>query len=439
MKQIGVGIIGFGTVGAGVVDGLQRNRELLAQRLGVEVVLKRIADLDITTVREGTEVDTTLLTTDAMALINDPAVAIVVELIGGSGIAKTLVLAALKAGKPVVTANKKLLAECGAELFTVAQQQGVDLYFGASVGGGIPIVRVLREGLVGNQIKTLYGILNGTCNYILTRMEREELSFEAVLQAAQEAGYAEADPSLDIDGFDTAHKAAILASLAYGFHVPLAAIKVEGIRHLATIDVKFAMRLGYRIKLLAAIKHLGDEVEVSVQPTLVPLDHMLAAVHQVFNAVMVEGDFSGETFYHGRGAGRAPTASTVIGDISDIARNLLSSRPRYQRGLGSQDAAPLALRPAAAMINRYYLRLMVLDRAGSVGIFTDILGRRGVSILAAMQKESPVALECTKYVPVVVLTHATREDAIDAALDDIYATGVVSERPVKLRILEHDA
>ncbi len=435
MKQIGVGLIGFGTVGAGVVDGLQRNRKVMAQRLGVETVLKRIADVDITTDR-GVKVDPALLTTDAMTIINDPAIQIVVELIGGTGVAKTFVLAALNAGKSVVTANKKLLAECGEEIFGAAEKNGVDIYFGASVGGGIPIIRVLREGLAGNEIQSIHGILNGTCNYILTRMEREGLPFAKVLKEAQKAGYAEADPALDIDGLDTAHKAVILASLAYGFHVPLDQVLVEGIRNLSGMDVKFAAEFGYRIKLLAVVKRDAGEVEVRVHPTLVPLTHMLASVNQVFNAAMVHGDLSGDTLYYGRGAGREPTASTVIGDIGDIARNLMSGRSRYRRGVCTANQGQLRVRPAAEIVSRYYVRLMVLDKAGSLGTMTTILGRHGVSILAATQQEPPAELAADAgYVPVVILTHPAKGAEMDAALREIRAAGVLNEEPVKLRMI----
>lgn len=434
MKQIGVGIIGFGTVGAGVVEGLLRNREVIAQRLGAEVVLKRIADLDISSDR-GVAVDRALLTTDAAAVINDPEIQIVVELIGGCGIAKSLTLEALAAGKSVVTANKKLLAEHGSELFDAAQQSGAEIYFGASVGGGIPIVRVLREGLAGNQIESIYGILNGTCNYILTRMEREGLPFEEVLEEAQRAGYAEADPALDVDGFDTAHKAIILASLAHGFHVQPQEVQVEGIRNLSGMDVKFAMEFGYSIKLLAVIKRFGAEIEVGVRPTLVPLDNMLSAVHDVFNAALVRGDLSGDTLYYGRGAGRAPTASTVIGDIVDIARNLLAGKCHYRRGMNQANAGRVTVRPEGEASNRYYVRLMVLDRAGSLGIFTTILGKHGVSILAATQKETPEGFESSGFVPVVILTHKAKEASLRAALREIQASGVVSEEPVRLHIM----
>jgi len=435
MKQIGVGLLGFGTVGAGVADGLQRNRKVMAQRLGADVVLRKIADVDITTDR-GVAVDRALLTTDAMAVVNDPDIQIVVELIGGSGVAKTFVLAALNAGKAVVTANKKLLAEHGDEVFGAAERNGVDIYFGASVGGGIPIIRVVREGLAGNEIQSIHGILNGTCNYILTRMENEGLPFDQVLAEAQKAGYAEADPSLDIDGFDTAHKASILASLAYGFHVPLEQVLVEGIRNLSGMDVRFAAEFGYRIKLLAVVKRDGDEVEVRVHPTLVPLTHMLASVGNVFNAAMVRGDLSGDTLYYGRGAGRAPTASTVIGDIADIARNLLAGKAsRYRRGVCVANEGKMRVRPPAEIVSRYYVRLMVLDKAGSLGVMTTILGRRGVSILAAAQKAQPEEAGNPDYVPVVILTHPAKGAEVDAALREIREAGVVSEEPVRLRML----
>lgn len=432
MKQIGVGLLGFGTVGAGVVDGLRKNRRLMANRLGVEVVLRKIADLDTTSDR-GVAVDPGMLIPDASAVIHDPEIQIVVELIGGTGVARKFILEALNAGKHVVTANKKLLAEYGEEIFSTAEKNGVDLYFGASVGGGIPIIRVLREGLAGNQIRTIHGILNGTCNYILTRMENEGAPFDEVLKAAQAAGYAEADPGLDIDGFDTAHKAVILASLAYGFHVPMAEVQVEGIRNLAGIDVQYARDFGYRIKLLASIQREGDEVEVSVHPTLVSARHMLATVNDVFNAAMVNGDMSGDTLYYGRGAGRAPTASTVIGDIGDIARNILSGGPRYTRGVCVANAGALRIRKAEDIESRFYVRMMVADRPGALGIISTILGHCGVSIRAATQKEADET--GAGYVPVVFLTNVARNADLCRALKEIQGAGVVSEAPVKLRVL----
>ncbi|HUS95921.1 MAG TPA: homoserine dehydrogenase [Hyphomicrobiaceae bacterium] len=433
MKQIGVGLLGFGTVGAGVVEGLDRNRALLSARVGLELVVRRIADLDVETDR-GVAVNRSLLTTDAMAVIADPGVEVVVELIGGCGIARKLVLAAIEAGKPVVTANKKLLAEHGDEIFGLAEKHGVDIYFGASVGGGIPIIRVLREGLAGNEVSRMLGILNGTCNYILTRMELEKLPFDSVLADAQRAGFAEADPGLDIDGHDTAHKAVLLASLAYGFAVPLREVFVEGIRGLSGLDVQFARDLGYRIKLLAVIARDGGDVDVRVNPTLVPHGHMLASVSDVFNAVMVRGDLSGETLYYGRGAGRKPTASTVIGDIADIARNLKTRQARHRRGVPCMGGTPLRMRPINEVRSRYYLRLMVGDRPGSLGQFTGILGAHGVSISAVMQKA--VDVEGSGFVPVVVLTHIAREASVNDALAEIHRAAIVSELPVKLRLID---
>ena len=431
MKQIGVGILGFGTVGAGVADGLLKHRDVMAKRLGVDVVLRKIADLDITTDR-GIQVPDGVLTTDAKGVIADPEVQIVVETIGGTGIARTFVLSALEAGKCVVTANKKLLAEYGAEIFDTAAKHGVDIYFGAAVGGGIPIIRVLREGLAGNDIESIHGILNGTCNYILTRMEQEGLAFDVVLKDAQRLGYAEANPSLDVDGFDTAHKACILASLAFGFQPRLDQVDVEGIRNLAGEDVKYAADFGYRIKLLACVARHGDEVEVGVHPTLVPFSHMLSNVNDAFNAVMVKGDMSDYTMYYGRGAGRAPTASTVVGDIGDIARNLAHGETRYTRGAPDYAEGRVGLRPSGEIRSKFYIRFLVADKAGAFGTIASILGRHGVSISAASQKAGGVG---NQPVPVVVLTHEAKAADLHLALAEIKDSGVIGGEPVALRIL----
>lgn len=430
MKEIGVGILGFGTVGAGVADGLLRHREVMASRTGVDIVLRKIADLDITTDR-GIEIPAGVLTTDAPSVIADPSVQIVVETIGGTGIARKFVLDALNAKKCVVTANKKLLAEHGKEIFDTAEANGVDIYFGASVGGGIPIIRVLREGLVSNDIESIHGILNGTCNYILTRMEREGASFDDVLKDAQRLGYAEADPSLDIDGFDTAHKACILAALAYGFQPTLDQVQVEGIRNLSGIDVKYAADFGYRIKLLAVVAKAGDAVEVGVHPTLIPFTHMLSNVNDAFNAAMVKGDMSDYTMYYGRGAGRAPTASTVVGDIADIARNLAHGETRHRRGVPTYAEGKLALKAAGDIVSKFYVRFMVADRAGAFGTIATILGRHGVSISAATQKESGEK----GFIPVVILMHEAKTSDLESAIREIVASGVVESEPVKLRMI----
>ena len=431
MKQIGVGILGFGTVGAGVADGLLKHRDVMARRLGVDIVLRKIADLDITTDR-GIQVPADILTTDAAATIRDPEIQIVVETIGGTGVARKFVLEALNAKKCVVTANKKLLAECGREIFEAAKANGVDIYFGASVGGGIPIIRVLREGLAGNDIESIHGILNGTCNYILTRMENEGLPFDAVLKDAQKLGYAEANPSLDIDGFDTAHKACILAALAFGFQPSVDQVQVEGIRNLAGEDVRYAADFGYRIKLLAVVARHGDEVEVGVHPTLVPFTHMLSNVNDAFNAAMVKGDLSDYTMYYGRGAGRAPTASTVIGDIGDIARNLAHGETRYARGVPDYAEGRIRLRPAGDIASKFYIRFLVEDKAGAFGTIASILGQHGVSLAAASQKAGSVG---NQPVPVCVLTHAAKAKDLEAALGEIQASGVIGGEPVALRVL----
>lgn len=431
MKEIGVGILGFGTVGAGVADGLLKHRDVMAKRLDVDIVLKKIADLDITTDR-GIAVPDGVLTTDAAAVIADPEIQIIVETIGGTGIAKKFVLDALNNKKCVVTANKKLLAEYGKEIFDTAKANNVDIYFGASVGGGIPIIRVLREGLAGNNIESIYGILNGTCNYILTRMENEGLPFDVVLKDAQKLGYAEANPSLDVDGFDTAHKACILAALAFGFQPSVDQVQVEGIRNLAGEDVKYAADFGYRIKLLAVVARQGDEVEVGVHPTLVPFSHMLSNVNDAFNAAMVKGDMSDYTMYYGRGAGRAPTASTVVGDIGDIARNLAHGETRYVRGVPNYAEDQIKLRAAGDIASKFYIRFLVEDKAGAFGTIASILGQHGVSLAAASQKAGSVG---NQPVPVVVLTHKAKSADLEAALKEIQQSGVIGAEPVALRAL----
>lgn len=430
MRQIGVGIVGFGTVGAGVVDGLQRNRGKLAERLGIDIVLRRVADLDITTDR-GVLVDPSVLTTDAHKVVGDPSIDIVVELIGGCGIARTLVREALEAGQSVVTANKKLLAEHGSELFGLAEAKGVDLYFGASVGGGIPIIRTIREALSGNQVESILGILNGTCNYILTRMEAEGLSFDAALAAAQKEGYAEADPTLDVDGFDTLHKAAILAALAYGFTPDVKTLAVTGIRGVVdAADIRYAKELGYRIKLLGIIRGQDGEVEVRVAPTLVPEDSMLGSVDGVFNAALVKCDLAGTTLYYGRGAGRLPTASTVIGDIADVAFNRVHNAPL--KVIIPRSSKPVRLKPAGDVLSRHYLRVAIKDEVGTMAKVASVLAAQGVSIASVLQKDLPE--KAGACVPVIILTHRARQADVDAALAEIARLDIVGARPVRLGI-----
>ena len=431
MKEIGVAVLGFGTVGAGVVDTLQKNGALLAERLGLRLVLRGVADLDLKTDR-GVKVDPALLTTDGAALIARPDVDVVVELIGGTGVAKKFILQALQLGKPVVTANKKLLAEYGEEIHRVAEEHKTEILFEASVGGGIPIIKALREGLCANRIERIYGILNGTCNYILTRMEEEKLPFDEVLKAAQAAGYAEAEPSLDIDGHDTAHKAAVLASLAYGCNVPLAKVKVSGIRGLAAADIAYAADMGYRIKLLAIIQGGADGVEVSVQPTLVAHSHQLAAVSGVFNAVLVKGDVVGTTLYYGRGAGRAATASAVVADLADAALNLRAGGRR--RDLSAVYAkTPVVFRDPGEIVARHYLRFSMKDQPGTLARVATVLGQHRIGIDSVMQKE---ATKNAAYVPVIIVTGPAQEREMSAALAEIAAMDGATDRPTVLYRIE---
>ncbi len=435
MKEVGVGIIGFGTVGAGVAEGLLNGASLITRRCGANIALKAIADLDITTDR-GVAVPKDLLTTDALSLIGREDISIIVELIGGTGIAYTVVKAALEAGQSVVTANKKLLAEKGEELFALAREKNVDLYFGASVGGGIPILRSLRDGLVANDIRAIYGILNGTCNYILTRMAREGSDFDVVLADAQRLGYAEANPSLDIDGFDTAHKICILASLAYGVSVPLSEISVQGIRGLNPVDVKYADELGYVIKLLAVCReNENGKLEVRVNPTLVPKHHMLASVSEVFNAVLVDGTMTGDTLYYGKGAGRAATASAVISDVVSVARHVASATPRVAEPLPAITQTKYALLKPEDCTSRFYIRLMVRDDCGMVGRFATLLGDHGVSIFAASQHQATDEQRAEGYVPVVILTQPARTGDVIAALTAITEQGIVQSMPLFMCML----
>ena len=431
MKEIGVAVLGFGTVGAGVVDTLQKNGALLAERLGLRLVLRGVADLDLKTDR-GVKVDPALLTPDGAALIARPDVDVVVELIGGTGVAKKFILQALQLGKPVVTANKKLLAEYGEEIHRVAEEHKTEILFEASVGGGIPIIKALREGLCANRIERIYGILNGTCNYILTRMEEEKLPFDEVLKAAQAAGYAEAEPSLDIDGHDTAHKAAVLASLAYGCNVPLAKVKVSGIRGLAAADIAYAADMGYRIKLLALIQGGADGVEVSVQPTLVAHSHQLAAVSGVFNAVLVKGDVVGTTLYYGRGAGRAATASAVVADLADAALNLRAGGRR--RDLSAVHAkTPVVFRDPGEIVARHYLRFSMKDQPGTLARVATVLGQHRIGIDSVMQKE---ATKNAAYVPVIIVTGPAQEREMSAALAEIAAMDGATDRPTVMYRIE---
>lgn len=429
MKEVKVGILGFGTVGAGVVEGILKNGELMTQRTGIRPVIAKIADLDIETDR-GVKVDSSVLTTDAASVINDPEIDVIVELVGGVTIAKEFVLQALKAGKPVVTANKALLADFGEELYTVAAENGTGIYYEAAVGGGIPVLRSQRAGLIGNRIESIYGILNGTCNYILTRMEREGLPFDQILADAQALGYAETPPDLDIDGIDTAHKAVILASMAYGAPVPMDACSTLGVRGLSIQEITNADELGYRIKLLAIIKECEGEIELSVEPALVPKDHMIGSVSDSFNAVFVKGDIVDDTMYYGRGAGRLPTGSAVIGDIMEAAANRLNAGgvPVSVTMMLQNDA--LKYCPPENIVKRCYIRLSLLDKPGSMGKVMQAFGNNNISIASVVQKERHEG----GYASVVILTHEAKEAEFSAAMEEIKSLSVLDKEPVRMRI-----
>lgn len=427
-KEIGLGLLGWGTIGAGVIRLLQENGQLIEDRTGIKLVLRKIADVDMERDR-GVAVPASLLTRDAEAVIRRPDVDVVVELIGGVTAARDLMLQALRAGKPVVTANKALLAEQGEIIFREAEKNKTDVFFEASVGGGIPLIRSLREGLVANHIRSIYGIVNGTCNYILMRMEQERCTFDKALRDAQKAGYAEADPALDIDGIDTAHKAVILASLAYGFHVPMSAVAVEGIRGIDPIDIRYAGDLGYRIKMLAVIENVRGEVELRVHPTLVPLNHILASVNGVFNAVLIEGDRVGDILCYGQGAGQEPTASAVLSDVVEAARNKLYGCARRAPGFIGHNPQ-CRIRPIGETEVRYYLRLMLLDKPGVFGEIGRVLGQHGISIASVLQKEARAGAK----VPVIIITHHTREQAFRSALDEIEAMKIMGGKTVRFRI-----
>jgi homoserine dehydrogenase len=422
---VGVGVIGAGTVGGGVIKTLLSHREMIAQKAGVDIVLRRVAELRPQCLVEF-DLPAATVTPDAEALINDPSVGIVCELIGGVGAAKQFILKALNAKKHVVTANKMLLAHAGPELCRAAIENGVELRYEASVAGGIPIIKALREGLAANRIDFIYGILNGTCNYILSRMTYEGLEFREALSQAQRLGFAETPPDLDIEGHDTAHKCQILATLGFSTDVSLDDIYVEGITKVTHSDVAYALEMGYLIKLLAIIRGVDGDIEARVHPTLVPQDHLLASVRNEFNAVYVRGDIADATLYYGRGAGRMPTASAVISDIIDIAR----------RGSGPA-AAPFLyvnhakVRDIGHVQGRYYLRLTTRDMPGVLGKVCTILGDHGVSIASCIQKERHKG----DLVHVVLMTHESTESALRAALDEIDIYDFIGEETHVLRVL----
>ncbi len=430
-KAIQVGLIGFGTVGTGVVKILQGNADLMTKRVGAQVSLARIVDLDVTTDR-GVSVPRGVLTTDVRDILDDPAIDIVVELIGGHEPAKRFILQALERKKCVVTANKALLADHGEEVFEAAFKAGVDLGFEASVGGGIPIIRSLTEGLAANRILSITGIMNGTSNYILTRMTNEHRDFDEILQEAKREGYAEADPSLDVEGVDAAHKLAIMVNLAYGTPVPMSAIFTEGISRISTVDMEFARELGFTIKLLGIAKLQESAIEARVHPALVPAGSPIAQVNGVYNAIHLIGDAVGDIVLYGKGAGSLPTASAVVGDIIDLARNRIAGVASRVPATSFQweSRMPIAIKPMADIESMYYLRCMVKDQPRVLSSISGILGQRGISISSVLQKGRKEG----QTVPLVILTHRSLERAVQSALQEINALPMVSEPTTLLRM-----
>lgn len=433
MQQVNLGIVGGGTVGGGVYAALQRNGALMASRLGIRLHIVRMAVRNPRKKRP-VPIPRAILTTDWAAVVNDPRVNVVLELMGGTDIARNVTLDTLKQGKSVVTANKALLSAHGEELFAAAQRTGANLYYEASVAGGIPIIKVLREALIGNRITRIYGIVNGTCNYILTRMKLEGAEFADVLADAQRLGYAEADASLDVDGHDAVHKTGILASLAHGFWVNPKHIYVEGIRRITAQDIQFAGQLGYTIKLLGIVKKTdGIPIQVSVCPTLVPNTHVLASVNHVFNAVYVRGDVVGDTLYYGRGAGQDATASAVLSDLADAALDL-----KY----GTQSRIPPfvpheregAVLPMDQVISRYYVRLSVIDRPGTLAKIAAILAKAKIGISSVIQPEGHEG----ESVPLILMIHDAANADMRRALQKIGQLPVVKESPIMIRVENFD-
>ena len=435
MRQIQIGLLGCGTVGTGVAKLLIENQDLLTARVGAALNLKWVADIDIETDR-GIEFPAGVLTTDAQKVLNDPEIDMIIEMIGGEGIAKDLMLQAINNGKHIVTANKALLAAHGNELFAAAARKGVDLAFEASVGGCMPTIKSMRESLVGNHIKSMSGILNGTCNYILSKIEDEGISFKDALAEAQRQGYAEADPTLDVGGFDTAHKIAILAALAYGMEINLKDVYIEGISRITPLDIEFARQFGYRIKLLAISKIQNNKVEARVHPTMIPLKNLLASISGTVNAITISGDAVGDILLYGHGAGMMPTASAVVSDIVDIARNILSGTVRRVPPLSYQrdNIRRIPVLPIDDLLTHYYFRFAALDRPGVLSKISGILGKHDISLQSVHQK----GRKTNGSVPLVMLSHRAKEAHVKRALAEIGDLNVVSDEPVLIRIEDNE-
>jgi homoserine dehydrogenase len=431
MKRICIGLIGFGTVGTGVVRTLQENGHVIERRLGQKLFLKRIVDLDLERDR-GVRLQDVILSRDPLDVIADPEISIVVELIGGEEPARSIILEAMDNGKHVVTANKALLASRGNEIFEKASKKGVEICFEGSVCGGIPVIRAIKEGLAANRILSMKGIVNGTSNFILTEMTKGGRDFRDALAQAQLLGYAEADPTLDVEGIDAAHKLAILIALAYGTKIHFGEIFVEGISHIERTDIEFGMELGYKIKLLAMSRWHDGCIEARVHPALVPVGSPMSTVDGVYNALEIVGDAVGPTFFYGFGAGMMPTASAVVGDIMDLARDLSKGISGRVPPLGHpwESLEDLPIKPMEDVVTNYYLRFTAVDKPGVLSAISGVLAKHDISILSVVQK----GRRGEPGVPIVMMTHEAREGSVRKALREIETLPVVVGKTQLLRI-----
>lgn len=432
MREINVGLIGFGTVGSGTAEVLRQQSERLTRRTGIRIRLRKVADIYVKSLPA--HFSDVALTNDAADLINDPEIDIVVELIGGIEPAKTFILQAIEKGKHVVTANKALISQHGKEIFDAAARKNVEVGFEASVGGGIPVIKSLKEGLAANKIISIMGILNGTANYILNRMTDHGLSFDEVLKEAQAKGYAEADPTYDVEGIDTAHKLVILMTMAYGTHVRLEDVSIEGISRIEPIDIAFAHEFGYRIKLLAISRNHDDSVEARVHPTLVPENHMLGNIGGAYNGILFTGDMVEDVLLYGYGAGMMPTGSAVVADIVDISRNIVNGAINRVPCLSylPEEIRQIGITPMEKLRGSYYFRISAVDKPGVLSKLAGILAEHNISIESVIQK----AREKKGTVPVVMRTYEAEESSVAAALKEIDALDIVTDKTVKIRIME---
>ncbi len=434
MKTIHIGLIGFGTVGSGTAEVLLQQLSRLQKRAGCTFALKTVVDKSRSALPA--QFKGVKLSKDVEEIFNDPEIDIVVELIGGIEPAKTFLLKAIACGKHVVTANKALVSQHGKEIFDAAVEKNVEVGFEASVGGGIPLIKALKEGLVANRIESVMGIMNGTANYILSQMTDYGKEFAEVLQDAQAKGYAEADPTYDVEGIDTAHKLAIIMTMAYGMTISIDDISIEGISSIEPIDIDFAKEFGYRIKLLAITRNHGEHVEARVHPTLVPESHLLASVNGAFNAVHFHGDMVGDVLLYGQGAGQMPTGSAVVADIVDIGRNIINGAVNRVPAMGYQpdQVHSRDITPLEKLHGSYYFRMSVRDQPGVLAAIAGTLGKYGISIESVIQKQR----NDSGTVPVVMRTHETDESAVLRALAEIDALDFCTAKTVKVRIMEDE-